>query len=496
MAMEKAIATSEKTSSSAANLQAAARAAARTAVGSFDSFLKLSAKARPNPAPSSASATALGVHCASATALAQVPAVALPAANVDQTAPSTRKGSKCKVPTEAELRKLQGRTYLKRLEQLIGSLRSAESHGNRDLHFDDIVIVLLLGFFNTHIRSLRKLDMYSQVPGVKERLRVDRVCRNTLSEGLKFFDPALLRPLVERLYRELPRSTSLEPDLQAIYDKLVAYDGSYFRVPADVLWAVHEKSRYHHNGRQVRLNLHFCLATGTPVGIRVDGDGDSEAQGILEHIEPGMIYIGDRGIFSAAGVHGVIQAKADVVLRAREQVRFTVLSERELVSKDHEHRVISDKVGYLTVAAKRSGGKPPPLLREIYITNPKDPSEPIRLITSMLDIPAYIVALIYLCRWDIELFFRWLKMHANFEHMISHSPRGVETWMYVAVIGTLLASLYTGEQPNTYMFTAMQLIVTGEATYEDLAPALARLARERQLSRERLARKRAAKNKG
>lgn len=110
--------------------------------------------------------------------------------------------------------------------------------------------------------------------------------------------------------------------------------------------------------------------------------------------------------------------------------------------------------------------------------------------------PAHIIGLIYLHRWTIELFFRWLKVYANFEHMISHSPRGAETWLYVAMIGTLLMSLYTGHEPSTYAFTAMRLIISGEAEYQDLAPALARLARERLLARQRQARRRAAKNSG
>ncbi|MGC8553775.1 MAG: transposase, partial [Phycisphaerae bacterium] len=106
---------------------------------------------------------------------------------------------------------------------------------------------------------------------------------------------------------------------------------------------------------------------------------------------------------------------------------------------------------------------------------------------------AHIIGLTYLHRWTIELFFRWLKMYANFEHMISHSPRGVETWFYVAMIGTLLMSLYTQQEPSTYAFTAMRLIISGEAQYEDLAPQLARLARERELARKRYAQRRAAK---
>ena len=74
-------------------------------------------------------------------------------------------------------------------------------------------------------------------------------------------------------------------------------------------------------------------------------------------------------------------------------------------------------------------------VREILITNPENPDQSIRLLTDMLDLPAHIIGLIYLHRWTIELFFRWLKVYANFEHMISHSPRGVETWFYVAMIG-------------------------------------------------------------
>ncbi|EQD64631.1 transposase [mine drainage metagenome] len=87
------------------------------------------------------------------------------------------------------------------------------------------------------------------------------------------------------------------------------------------------------------------------------------------------------------------------------------------------------------------------------------------------------------------MFFRWLKVYANFEHMISHSPQGVETWFYVAMIGTLLMSLYTQQEPSTYAFTAMRLIISGEADYEDLAPALARFDRERELARKRRAAK-------
>lgn len=390
-------------------------------------------------------------------------------------------------------RYLVGRKYIKLLEKYLGDLRRHNPHANRDLFFDDVVTILLLGFFNSDIRSLRKLELFSQVPGINQSLHVDRVCRSTLSEGLKLFDPALLTPMMQQIYQALPNRHSLEPEFQGLYEKLMAFDGSYFRVPANVLWALHQKNNARVPGRQVRLNLHYGIGTGNPAGLSVSGeDGDSEAKAFLKVIIQDLIYIADRGVFSFAGVQGIVDGGAHFVFRLKAEVGFTCESERTLTSEDRAHRVISDRIGYLKGSPHRLA--PPIKVREILIDNPENPDQPIRLLTDMLDLPAHIIGLIYLHRWTIELFFRWLKVYANFEHMISHSPRGVETWFYVAMIGTLLMSLYTQQEPSTYAFTAMRLIISGEAEYEDLAPQLARFARERELARQRYAKRRLAKN--
>ncbi len=133
-------------------------------------------------------------------------------------------------------RHLAGRKYIKLLGKFIGDLRHHHPHPNRDLYLDDVVTILLLGFFNSDIRSLRKLELFSQTPGVHESLKVDRVCRSTLSEGLKLFDSSLLAPLLKELYQALPNRKSLDPEFQDLYERLMAFDGSYFRVPAQVWW--------------------------------------------------------------------------------------------------------------------------------------------------------------------------------------------------------------------------------------------------------------------
>ena len=389
-------------------------------------------------------------------------------------------------------RHLAGRKYIKLLGKFIGDLRHHHPHPNRDLYLDDVVTILLLGFFNSDIRSLRKLELFSQTPGVHESLKVDRVCRSTLSEGLKLFDSSLLAPLLKELYQALPNRKSLDPEFQDLYERLMAFDGSYFRVPAQVWWALREKSKSRVPGRQVRLNLHYCTGTGNPAGLSISGeDGDSEAQAILKTIIQDMIYVADRGVFSFTGVQRIVAGSAHFVFRLNGEVGFTCESENPLTDQDRQHGVLSDRIGYLTGSNRHPA--PSIKVREILIANPNNPDQPLRLLTDMLDLPAYILGLIYRQRWTIELFFRWLKVYANFEHMISHNPRGVETWFYVAMIGTLLMSLYTQQEPSTYAFTAMRLIISGQARYEDLAPQLERFARERELTRQRYAKRRAAK---
>ncbi len=413
---------------------------------------------------------------------------------VDSSSPvlRVRKPRKPEKPSRKEVLALQGRPYIKRLEKHLHALRCAHPHHNRRLCFDDITVILLLGFFNEHIRSLRSLDAYSQVPGIRQHLAVRRICRSTLSDALKLFDPELLRPVIDELFKALPKRPCLQPDFEKLLSEVIAFDGSYFRVPARVAWALREKTVTKVEGRQVRLNLHLCLHNGNPMGISISGEaGRTEAEAVLKDVAPGNIYIGDRGIFSYAGVEGIVKAKSHFVFRLIRTVNFIAQEDRPLSDQDVEHRVESDRLGRL----KGSNQHPPPNVpvREIMITHPKEPGERIRLLTDMLDVPAHVIGLLYLQRMRIEMFFRWLKVYARFEHMISHSENGVETWFYIAFIGTLLTSLYTGHEPSVYSFFAAQMIITGAATYEDMAPQLERFARERALARARRAAKRAAK---
>jgi hypothetical protein len=134
-------------------------------------------------------------------------------------------------------------------------------------------------------------------------------------------------------------------------------------------------------------------------------------------------------------------------------------------------------------------------LREVRIQT-EDNGKPgvLRLITNLHDIPAATIGLLYRQRWQIELFFRWLKSVANFTHLINHTRQGLLTELYVTLIGVLLMYLHTGYRPSKYLFS---LLSTG-AGLDELLPILRDRERQSELARQaaarRAAKKRAAKN--
>ena len=140
--------------------------------------------------------------------------------------------------------------------------------------------------------------------------------------------------------------------------------------------------------------------------------------------------------------------------------------------------------------------KPPDMvLREVVIVSADDPGNPVYLLTTLLDLEASIIGILYRYRWQIELFFRWLKSYARFDHLISHTREGVLLNFHVAVIGVTLMDLHTGHRPSKYLFIMMGMVANGSATLDEIMPILRERERQSQMQRDRVARKRAEKPK-
>lgn len=363
-------------------------------------------------------------------------------------------------------------------------------HGNVQLHITDALLVLLAAFFNPTVRSLRLIEQLSQMQWVKGELNVQRVCRSTLSDALERFDPQHLVPLIQGLVQQVPHLQRIDGDLEKLCRRIIAADGSMFTLAADVAWALLHTRRDGSKQAQCRLNLQLDIDSFTPADLSVSGaDEGSEPAAFLGRLAAGAIYLLDRNFLHFAMLRSVLEMGSDFVLRLRKSGSFAGWRELDLSARDVEAGVISDRVGILPDRGRSRTGPPPQRpLREVVIAD-RDGGQPMRILTSLLEVPACIIAALYRQRWQVELFFRWLKIWAGFEHLISHSRKGITMQFYVAVIACLLMHIRTGRKVNKYMLFLMGQVAAGLASFEQIMPMLERIEREKELERQRLARK-------
>jgi hypothetical protein len=385
---------------------------------------------------------------------------------------------------------LIGRKHLKFLRRHLQRLDKASSHPNRLLQYSDLLTLLLVGFFNPICRSLRSLEDYSQNPSLTGQLSIDKACRSTLSDANRCLDATLLEPLIEDLRRRLPDLPRTDRSLEKLLRQITIVDGSFFNVAADVAFALKRRPPGgEKDQRMVRLDLQYCCAGGVPECVAVHGKGVSETAFAMSKIEAETIYVADRGIFSYPYVRRIIDNDSDLVLRIKKSIDFVSTAERERSDQDRSAGVLGDFEGHLAEM-------PDLKLRLVVIADPNNPGHVVRLLTSLTRQPAHVIGQVYRWRWQIELFFRWLKVHAHFRHLMSHSQNGLTLGFHVAVIAVMLMYLHSGRKVSKYAYNLLTLVATGQATIEDILPILEARERERELDRQRLLRKRVQKTHG
>jgi len=85
-----------------------------------------------------------------------------------------------------------------------------------------------------------------------------------------------------------------------------------------------------------------------------------------------------------------------------------------------------------------------------------------------------LVALLYRYRWQVELFFRWIKCILGNRHWLAESQAGVTVQVYLVLIAAVLVQLSTGKRPSQRMLELLQWSLLGWASATDLATGLQR----------------------
>jgi Transposase DDE domain len=378
----------------------------------------------------------------------------------------TMPGRKPKPPVTAK--DLQGFKYFEMVHPLLARLHddgtACDKAGNRRLFYDQYAALLLLYFFNPILTSFNGLLQASALHKVQKVLGCGRVSAGSLSEAQGVFNPALLEGIIAEL-AERVAPVSPPKEWAALKD-LVAVDGSLLPCCARMAWALWVDEQH----RAAKMHVHFEVLRGIPVGVTVTAGQGSETEQLRRTLQQGRLYVIDRGYAEYQLFQDILDAKSSFIGRIRDNAVWQVIEERPLTAADRAAGVVRDLVVWL--GGDQSGAVFKQPLRVVEVRTGKTAAsgkpEVLLLATDRLDLAAELVALGYRFRWPVELFFRWYKCILGRRHLLAESPNGVRIQVYVAIIASLLLSLWLGKKPTKRTFEMFCLFFAGWATEAEL----------------------------
>jgi hypothetical protein len=376
---------------------------------------------------------------------------------------------------------LVGFKYFRKINHLLARLHEAgcarDRAGNRRLHMDQYMALLLLFMFNPICDSLRSLQRASQLKKVQRVLGVPRTSLGSLSEAVGVFDPSLLEGLLGELVAEL-KPLPHDPRLGQVQGLLTLVDGTYLTaLPALAHWALWQENKRHCHA--AKAHVQFEVLKGVPVAAALTDAHASEIDVLAARLQPGRLYVLDRGYARYAFLQAILDAGSSFVCRLDDNAVIEVVEERPLSEAARAAGVVRDALVRVGCAARRNALRQPIRLVEVACRPHRRPSGKngrggpeqgtvLRLGTDILDLPPEVISLIYQARWQIEIFFRMFKHLLGCRHLLSYSEDGLRLQTYAAILACLLIALWTGRRPTLATYEMLAWYFSGWADDEEL----------------------------
>jgi hypothetical protein len=259
-----------------------------------------------------------------------------------------------------------------------------------------------------------------------------QVARSTLADANEGRDwriyadfAQLLIAIARPLYAHDPISVDLEQSLYALDSTTI-----------NLCLALFPWARFRQRKAAVKMHTLLDLHGNIPTFIRIT-HGRVHDVNILDDILPeaGAFYVMDRGYVDFRRLYLFPLSSAYFVVRTKENV---LLQRRYSHPVDKSTGVLSDHTVILT-AIESAKAYPDPLRRVSY----RDPETGKRLkfLTNNFVLPALMIAQIYKSRWQIELFFKWIKQHLRIKAFYGTSENAVKTQIWIAVSVYVLVAI-------------------------------------------------------
>jgi len=340
------------------------------------------------------------------------------------------------------------------------SVTTKIDHYAKVLHGNKLFYLLLYGILDNDRLSQRTLEDTFNDSVFKVLFNLDedeRVCRSSISERLSKVDPDYFRQIYEYIYERFSATYTLTERKQY---NLIRVDSTIVSQTASKL--TEGIANPGSSKKAVKYSLAF---DGMLPGLahvftnpKYGNEDNALPEVVMAHVkkEPGHqnIYVLDRGLQSTRTMKTFGEDGITFICRAKENRKFELIESLIHEKQDMdmgESMLLKDSIIRLytgTPIANKRGNihyreelveRP---FRLVVVKSKAEEGKAYWLLTNDFNLPAKEIAQAYRRRWDIEVFFRFLKQELNVSHLVSLNKNGLQVMLYMTLITSMLVLIY------------------------------------------------------
>ena len=288
--------------------------------------------------------------------------------------------------------------------------------------------------------------------------------RSTLADALERRDWRIYHALAQRLIARAKALYAQDPSVLGLDTSVYALDSTTI----DLCLSLFDWAPFRSTKAAVKLHTLLDLRGSIPTFLHIS-DGKLHDVNVLDilPIEAGAFYVMDRGYVDFTRLYAMHQAGAFFVTRAKQG-----MDARRVYSSPTQRSsgVICDQRVMLN--GFYSAKAYPEHLRRIRFKDPES-GKTLVFLTNNTVLPALTIAALYKSRWQVELFFKWIKQHLRIKHFLGTSENAVKTQVWCAVATYVLIAIVKKElQLKASLYTCLQILSVSIFEKTELSCAL------------------------
>ncbi len=263
-----------------------------------------------------------------------------------------------------------------------------------------------------------------------------KIARNTLANANKHRDWRIYADLAQELIAKARKMYVADRFGVELEQTAYAFDSTTI----DLCLSLFPWARFRRRKGAVKLHTLLDLRGNIPCFVHVS-HGKMHDVMALDHLplEAGAFYIFDRGYIDFARLYRFTQQMAFFVIRGKRNLDYARQASRRV---DKTTGLRSDQKIVLK-GPKTSKEYPTPLRRITYVD--VDSQRRFVFLTNNFTLPALTIARLYKCRWQVELFFKWIKQHLRIKAFYGTSANAVKTQVWIAICVYVLVAIVKKE---------------------------------------------------